>query len=305
MTLSRFLLTAILAGAFQIPLAAWGEHTHQGIWWASPAGSENGWGLNITHQGNTLFATWFTYDTDGSPMWLVMSNGMRQMDTTYEGGYYGGGMMSYYNNTYQGDLYRTAGPAFNAAAFDPGAVVSTPVGTMSLNFDDMNSPSLTYTVNGVTQTKTLTRQVFANPVPECDDSMPGTSATPNYQDLWWRSPAGSEAGWGVNIIHQGNTIFATWFTYSPSGKGMWYVMANGERAADGSFGGALYSAHGPAFNSVPWDASKFGVIPVGTGKFTFSDHDNGVFDYTVDGITQSKPIMRTAYSSPVSNCRFP
>ncbi|HEX4782635.1 MAG TPA: hypothetical protein VH301_17895, partial [Usitatibacter sp.] len=35
----------------------------------------------------------------------------------------------------------------------------------------------------------------------------------NVQGLWWRSPAGSESGWGVNITHQSNTLFATWFTY--------------------------------------------------------------------------------------------
>ena len=32
----------------------------------------------------------------------------------------------------------------------------------------------------------------------------------NYQDLWW-NPA--ESGWGVNFTHQGDIIFATWFTY--------------------------------------------------------------------------------------------
>src|SRR4051812_12846799 len=47
---------------------------------------------------------------------------------------------------------------------------------------------------------------------------------PSYQGLWWNAPAGSESGWGVNITHQGSTVFATWFTYAADGKGIWLVM---------------------------------------------------------------------------------
>ncbi|MHB8494372.1 MAG: hypothetical protein ACYDDG_07340, partial [Casimicrobiaceae bacterium] len=44
---------------------------------------------------------------------------------------------------------------------------------------------------------------------------------PNYQGLWWAAPAGSESGWGINFAHQGNIIFATWFTYDTTGKAWW------------------------------------------------------------------------------------
>lgn len=302
MTISRLFLAAILATAGSgLSSSALAGHTHQGLWWAYPPGSESGWGLNITHQGDTLFATWFTYDTDGSPMWLVMSNGMRQMAYD-DGGYYGMGMM-YPTNTYEGLLYRTTGPAFSAANFDPRSVAVAPVGMARLMFDDSVNPTFTYTVNGVTQTKVLARQVYSTPVPECEDSAQA-GAAPNYQDLWWRAPAGSESGWGVNIAHQGNTIFATWFTYGADGKGMWYVMSEGARQANGSFTGALYRTRGPAFNSSPWVSSTVNVTPVGTGTFTFTDASNGTFAYTVDGVTQSKPIMRQVYSAPVSSCWF-
>jgi hypothetical protein len=30
---------------------------------AVPGGSESGWGVNLTHQGDTIFASWFTYTT--------------------------------------------------------------------------------------------------------------------------------------------------------------------------------------------------------------------------------------------------
>ena len=32
--------------------------------------AESGWGLNIVHQGDVLFPTWFTYDTD-EVMWVI------------------------------------------------------------------------------------------------------------------------------------------------------------------------------------------------------------------------------------------
>jgi hypothetical protein len=35
----------------------------------------------------------------------------------------------------------------------------------------------------------------------------------NYEGLWWNAPAASESGWGINFTHQGDTIFATSFTY--------------------------------------------------------------------------------------------
>ena len=38
-----------------------------GLWWAAPAGSQSGWGINFAHEGDTIFATWFTFDHDGSP----------------------------------------------------------------------------------------------------------------------------------------------------------------------------------------------------------------------------------------------
>src|SRR3990167_7926115 len=65
----------------------------------------------------------------------------------------------------------------------------------------------------------------------------------NYQDLWW-NPA--ESGWGINITHQGDTMFATWFIYDAAGKPLWLVMSNGVKSGSGSFSGDLYRTSGPA-----------------------------------------------------------
>jgi hypothetical protein len=65
------------------------------LWWNS---TESGWGLNVNNQGNVAFATLFTYDNLGAPLWLVMPNGQRQ-----NGG-----------EVFTGALYRTTGSPFNA-----------------------------------------------------------------------------------------------------------------------------------------------------------------------------------------------
>jgi hypothetical protein len=257
----------------------------QALWWNAPADSESGWGVNIAHQGDVLFATWFTYDTDGSGMWLVMSEG-RLAGT----------------NTYVGTLFRTTGPAFNAPTFSPSQVVATPVGSATFTFSDAGNGSFLYTVNGITQVKPIVRQIYASPVPDCAADASGAGST-NFQDLWWRSPAGSESGWGLNITHQGEILFATWFTYGADGRGMWLVMSEGRRVATNTYSGTLYRTRGPAFDASPWNRALVSVTPVGAATLTFADANNGTFAYEVDGISQSKPITRQVFASPVTVCR--
>jgi hypothetical protein len=119
------------------------------LWWAAPAGVEAGWGLFLAHQGNTVFATWFTYDRDNAPLWLSAT-----MPRTAA-------------RAYAGTLYRTTGPAFNAVPFDPRSVVATSVGTARLAFADGNSGTFEYTVGSTTQSKSITRQVFVTPGTVC------------------------------------------------------------------------------------------------------------------------------------------
>lgn len=266
--------------------------SYQGLWLKTPFESESGWGLNLTHQGDILFATWFTYDTDGSDMWLVMSNGARRPD-----------------GSYFGELYRTTGPGFNAVPFTSiGLSNYTTVGTLSLTFTDGNTGTMTYTVNGVTQSKPIARFTYVLSPPTCTlGAAPG--ASPNYQDLWWNSPDNSESGWGVNITHQGDILVATWFTYQAGGtaanpaKGLWLIMSNGARSAPGVYSGELQRTTGPAFSAVPFNPSSVTRNTVGDATFTFTDADRGTFRYTVNGITQTKAIKRLLYASPVTVCK--
>jgi hypothetical protein len=302
-------LASLQASAQYLSPPQTGAVSYQGLWWNAPGGSENGWGLNISHQGNILFATWFTYDEAGKPMWFVIPNAqLMPSDPSMNDSYmdmmdmmmYGtGGMQSL--PTYTGTIYRTSGPAFSSASFDSSKVTVTAVGSATLEFAGPSAGTFTYMLNGNQGSKPITRQAFST-MPAC--SMGGAMpATPNVSDLWWSSPAGSESGWGVNLTQQGDVLFATWFTYDAAGQPAWFVMSNGARAAGTqSWSGAIYHTSGPAFDA-RWDNTKVTVSPAGTASFDFSDASHGTFTYTVDGVTQAKPITRQVYSTPATICR--
>ena len=256
---------------------------YEGLWWNAPAGSESGWGINFAHQGDVIFASWFTYDLTGKGWWLVM--------TAPKTG----------ANTYSGALYQTTGPAFNAVPFNPMKVAATQVGTGTLSFSDANNGTFAYTVNGISQAKNITREVFGSP-PTCTFGAGNLAAATNYQDLWWAAPAGSESGWGVNFTHEGDTIFATWFTYDLDGTPMWLVVT-AQKTAPGMYAGMLYRTTGPAFNAVPFNPANVVATPVGTATLSFTDGNTGTFAYTVNGVSQAKAITRQVFTNPGTACQ--
>jgi hypothetical protein len=264
---------------------------YQGIWWAAPANSESGWGLNVAHQGDTIFASWFTYDPKGRGWWLVMT--AQKIGT----------------NQYQGQLFETIGPSFDAVPFDPNLVKSNPVGTGTLTFSDASTGTFAYTVSkggDVSQSRAITRQVFG-PLPVCTfGAQPDLSLATNYQDIWWRSPAGSESGWGINLNHQGDTIFATWFTYDHDGTPLWLVVT-AKKIGTNVYKGDLFRTTGPPFNAMPFDPNLVKADMVGTATFTFADGNNATFAYDITGVgparvTQSKAITREVFTAPGTTC---
>ena len=255
--------------------------------WLHP--NEAGWGLNVIQQGSIAFATLFTYDASRQPLWLLMSGGQLQADGV----------------TFTGDLYRTTGPGFNSAPFTPiGPANYSRVGTMSMTLTHANSAQLRYSVNGVEVQKSIQRFVFGARAANCLPTSDSRVASTNYTDLWWKA---DESGWGLNITHQDNTLFGTLFTYAAGGgssnPGMWLVMSNGSRQADGSYSGELRRTTGPAFNAVPFiPITAADQTVVGTMRLRFSDGNNGTLEYSVNGTNVTKPITRIPFALPVAAC---
>ena len=266
----------LLAAALDTQAA--GTPNYQGLWWASPPGSESGWGLNVAHQGDVAFVSWFTYNTSGQGWWLVSV-----ASRTAEG-------------VYAGDLFETAGPAFSADPFDPAKVTRTPVGRVTLTFRDLDNGTLRYTLDGVSQVKHITREVFG-PLPTCTYSaQPDLARATNYTDLWW-VPEGRESGWGINLTHQGDALFATWFTYAADGTPLW-LAASVPQVAPRTYSGTLLRTAGPPFNAEPFDPSKVKRMESGTIRLAFESGNAATMTYTLDGVTQSKAITRQLFFPP-------
>jgi hypothetical protein len=272
-----FPLTAFGLDNFGVPLNV------QGLWWASPPGSESGWGVNIAQQGDTFMAAWFTYDETGNATWYVMPDGLEKG-----------------HSEFLGPLYRVSGPSFTGA-FDPSKVSATQVGDLDIAFADSSHARFDATVNGALVTKFIVPQIFASPPLTCvTGGTPGSQ--PNYTDLWWKSPAGSESGWGLFLTHQGDVIFAVWFTYDTDGKPVWFVGSNVAKTGNATYSGPLYRTFGPPFSASPWDPSRVSAMPVGSATLTFTDGSNGTFAHTVEGFGRTDAITREVFASPPTVC---
>ena len=284
-------------GPYRIPLAATGVAAppspgpnYEGSWWNAPAGSESGWGVNLAHQGDVIFATWFTYDAAGRPWWMSMTANRTS------------------NSVFSGTLFETHGPALNTTPFNPNAVSYSPVGAGTLTFSGANNATFAYTVNGIAQTKAITRMVFGT-LPRCTFGTQANLATAtNYQDIWWDAAGTGEPGWGVHFTHQGDLIFATWFTYDFDGAPLW-LSATASKTSSGVYSGALFRTTGPPFGAVPFDPLKVVRTPVGTLTLTFGDGDNATFAYTVTlgnpplSVTQTKQLTRLVFRAPGTVCQ--
>lgn len=249
------------------------------LWW-NPA--ESGWGINLVHQANTVFATWFTYDADSAGMWLVMPDARLQGDGSFAGA-----------------VYRTTGTPF--AQINGAASANSPpstVGSASVRFASPTQGTFTYSVNGVGQSKPIGRQPFSTPA-TCAFTAGSRASLTNFQDLWWNP---SESGWGINLAHQGEILFATWFTYGAGGRGQWLVGPEVRRQPTGEYRGRLHRTTGRPFNLIE-GAFSTSSVDVGSITLTFTDGEHARMEYTLDGVTQVKDISRQVFGSPATICR--
>jgi hypothetical protein len=265
-TLLRLSSGLIALAALLFPSLSLAEN-YSDIWW-NP--SESGWGVTIADHETNLFAVWYTYDTDGAPLWFSVSGGTFNASRT----------------TFTGDLYRSTGPSY-AGNFDPNAVVRTRVGTASFQFTPGGSATVTWNVGSVIVTKQIQRYPFG-------------SAPANWgidrTDMWW-NPA--ESGWGLTLAQHGNNTFASWFTYAPSGRPLFIYMPGAQQQTADSFTGPLYTTTGPAYNTGTFDPAKVQATQVGSATVKFNG-DTGTFTSTVNGVTQEKTISRLPFGGPLA-----
>jgi hypothetical protein len=111
------------------------------LWW-NP--NESGWGLNIIqHPNNIIFAIWYTYDSSGKMTWYHVPTGSWTSSMTYTG-----------------TLYAVAGPPFSSSTFNAAQVKRTSVGTATLSFTSSTTGTWSYSVDGVSGSKPISRLPF-------------------------------------------------------------------------------------------------------------------------------------------------
>jgi hypothetical protein len=254
-------------GMFKVKVGGAAPADYQDLWWAGP--QENGWGMNITQHGAMIFAAFFIYDLNGQPLWVVMPGGSWNADFT----------------TFSGPVYIPSGSWFGAYDASRFSGSATPVaGTASITFTSATTATFSYTINGTSGTKSITRQLFG---PQ-DPTPVGT-----YGDLWWGGD--SQNGWGVAISQQYRNLFSVWYTYDTNGKTVWYDVPAGTWTSANTYAGTAYRVTSSAWLGVPYNAAAVNAQVAGSITFTFTDLNHAVMTYTIDGVTQSKPITRQVF----------
>jgi hypothetical protein len=172
----RRLLATTAAIAF--PAAATTHSVDYTDLWYLPA--ESGWGVNVVQQNDIVFATFFVYGQDGTPRWFVTPEARSVASSAGQ-------------NTFTGTLYSTTGTFYGSPWTGTGF---SAVGPVSFSFTSPTTGAVSYTVNGVNVTKTITRQTWG-----------GTTLTGNYVGgMVARAPGCSAAPQNGVIIHGELTV---------------------------------------------------------------------------------------------------
>lgn len=261
-----------IGGLSQPPSQAPGPLT--GLWW-NPA--EPGWGMHLAQRSNTVFAAWFTYDPAGAAKWYIASNCQIQPPLACP--------TCVTNAFCTGNLYEATGPAFFTGPFNAAAVNLTQVGALQMTFQGPDNATITWSVKGNVHNTAIQRQVFRT----------GASPATDYTDLWFNA---FESGWGLGVVQQADLMFVTWYVYDDGGAPVWYFASNcAVSAAGNGCSGKLYRTAGPAgpASGQAFDPSKVRVTEVGQIDVSFTDANNGMISYSVNGRTGTRSITRQVF----------
>ena len=246
-------------------------------WWNA---GESGWGITITDHDTNAFVQWHTYDQYGHNQKYIIPGG------TFSSG----------KCQFSGTIQHATGPSWTLPVFDIYQVARRVAGAATIDFCPAGLPSGTivfnYTADCVTGSKQLTRLPFGNDAPHWGGG--ANTGAADFTDLWWNP---FESGWGVSVTQHGSNIFFRIFVYDTDGRPLLFVASGTPSSNATSFSGALTLTTGPWFGSDPFDPSRVvrTTTPGNTATLTFSDANNGVLSYTVNGVTKTKLITRLVF----------
>lgn len=252
---------------------------YQGLWWNA---AESGWGINIAHQGDQLYLTWYTYDERGDASWLAM------LATKTSG------------ETYTGEIIEVRGSPYDVVPYDPTKKVVSVVGSGTLAFASPSAATFSFTAKGVSRSIPITRFSLGGPVPVCVyEAAPDLAAATNYQDLWWNA---AEDGWGLNLTHEGSQIYATWYTFDSDGSPLW-LSALMTPSGAGRYQGELVRYSGPPL-APSFDPSRVVSTNIGSATLDVANGNATTWRYTIGVVAGAKLMTRFLFAPPAGTvCR--
>jgi len=233
-----------------------------GLWWRP---SEGGWGITFTKRGKQGFSALFTYDANGNPAWHAGACAMLTAQICY------------------GALYQVTGARFFGGAFQRGTGIKH-TGNFLVQFSDTSHATLDY---GLFDTYSRTSLAMERQPLAPRGATPGVDHT----DTWWNP---QESGWGMAITQQSNVMFLAWYVFDGAGQPTWLVSTCAVTPAGDGCSGTLYRTTGPP-GGPTFDSSRVRPTQAGSVRITFTDPDNGVLAYTVDGVDGTKSITRQIF----------
>lgn len=126
-----------------------------------------------------------------------------------------------------------------------------------------------------------------------------TTFSADLSGLWWNA---AESGWGLNLIQQDDTLFATLFLYGADNKPLWLVapattFTGEDTGAAYNFHGPLFRTSGPAFAGA-FNPAQVGVTQVGTLTVRAITTRTMIIDYVVDGVRVVKNLVPQQFREP-------
>jgi len=116
-----------------------------------------------------------------------------------------------------------------------------------------------------------------------------TSYSSDVSDLWW---VPTESGWGMQLVQEGSTVYATLFIYGPTTQPTW-AGATLQSHGPGSYiwSGSLYVFTGPWFGSA-FNPKMVASQQAGSMTFQLNTVSSGNLTYSINGTEVTKQVTR-------------
>jgi hypothetical protein len=198
-------------------------------------------------------------------------------------------------------MYRFTGVPFEQIKNGPSSRSADVVGEVRLAFDaDPRKLRFTTTIDGVTVSRDLTRFNFSGKDLVCSGVNAVANTATNYSDVWYET---ATSGWGINIAHLDETIYAQWHTYDDTGRAVFMSMEL-QRQADGRYVGAVHRKKdgGRSFQSIAKDGTPPDSEAVGTASLLFLDGNRAELDFVINDVPGYHQLSRLQVGTSANQC---